>query len=84
MEHENLVRAYHRTARNTLKFRPEYVERVTEIYDEVARKMGKKKKDLFFVPIHNRRTDHLEYSRKKFNQKPLKADYFYDAMDEFR
>ena len=84
IEHEKLVMAYHRTVRETLKFKPDIQERVVEIYDEVARKIGKKKKDIYFVGIHNRRTDHIEYTRRKHGQKPLKPSYFQDAMEEMR
>jgi len=46
--------------------------------------MGLKKKDVTFIGIHNRRTDHLAYHLKEHNHKPLKPSFFYDAMDSMR
>ena len=48
-EHEKLVQAYHLNMRRTLKFKPEIVERANHIFDEVAKKMHLKRKDVYFV-----------------------------------
>ncbi len=55
-----------------------------EVFQDVAKMMGKKPKDVTFIGVHNRRTDHMGYSRKNRGVKPLKSQYFIDAMDEFR
>ena len=46
--------------------------------------MKVKKKDITFIGVHNRRTDHLAYSKEQFGNKPLTASYFHDAMDIYR
>lgn len=52
-----------------------------------AKKDGKKKKKTpkrpTVVGIHSRRTDHLSYELEK-GKEPLKASYFFRAMDMFR
>ena len=73
-----------RSVRKTLQFRPEIMSKVTEIFDNVASEMGLMKQDITFVGIHNRRTDHLEFSEKMFRQKPLGPEYFKEKMNEFR
>ena len=83
-EHQLIVKRYHINMRNTLKFRPEIMERVIQIYDDVTRKMHMPKKDITFIGVHNRRTDHLAWTKKQHNQEPLTSEYFYDAMDAFR
>ena len=82
--HERLLRSMARTVRKSLKFRPEIVSRVTEIFDDVAKQLDAKKKDITFIGVHNRRTDHLEYLKQKGGHKPLKAKYFKEKMDEYR
>ncbi len=37
-----------------------------------------------FVGVHNRRTDYLEFRRKRLGLDNLYEDYFQDAMDYFR
>lgn len=78
------MKRYHINMRKTLKFIPEIMERVYDVYDSVAKKMHLPKKDITFIGIHNRRTDHLAWTQKKHKRSPLKASYFYDAMDKFR
>lgn len=84
LEHEKLVAAYHRNMRRTLKFKPEVVKRVNALYEDVARKVGRPRRNIFFVGIHNRRTDHIEWTRKRHKQEPLTPEFFYDAMDSYR
>ena len=86
-EHEKLAQFYKVTVRNTLKFKPEYADAAQEVLDEVAARLGKRKRkdgDVTFVGIHNRRTDHIKWTKDNHNRKPLKPQFFYDAMDEFR
>ena len=42
-----------------------------------------KKKELIFVGIHCRRTDHLEFEKKQ-SQISVALDYYFEAMDMFR
>lgn len=73
-----------RSMKKVLNFKPEILERVQEIFVDVAKKVGKDPSDITFITIHNRRTDHLDFVKQRDKKKPLKADYFYNAMDEFR
>ena len=52
---------------------------------QATKKPGKKvkKKELTFVGIHCRRTDHIEFE-KKHKQIPVHLDYYFEAMDMFR
>jgi hypothetical protein len=70
--------------RNTLVFKPEIRKHVKRVFGQVAKKMGKKRKEITFISVHNRRTDHLDYTRKEHKRGPLTPEYFYDAMDAFR
>ena len=83
-EHEKLMQAYKRTARKTLEFKPELKESADSILKEVSARLGRRPNEVFFVGVHNRRTDHIEWTKKNHNRKPLKGEFFYDAMDEFR
>lgn len=60
------------------------MDRVHKLFDQIAEKMNLPKKKITFIGVHNRRTDHLEYTKKKFNRKPITKKYFHDAMDSFR
>eukprot|EP00095_Tigriopus_kingsejongensis_P007591 maker-scaffold417_size177606-snap-gene-0.45 protein:Tk07591 transcript:maker-scaffold417_size177606-snap-gene-0.45-mRNA-1 annotation:"galactoside 2-alpha-l-fucosyltransferase 2" len=84
VEHDRMVKAYHQTMRNTLEFRPEIMTRVNKIIEEVARKMGSPRREITFVGVHNRRTDHIAYTKKKEGKTPLKPSYFHHAMDAMR
>ncbi|XP_059089721.1 galactoside alpha-(1,2)-fucosyltransferase 1-like [Tigriopus californicus] len=68
----------------TLKFKPDLTQRAAQIIDHVVAQMGRPKKEITFIGVHNRRTDHLEYFERYFKKKPLKPSYFHDAMDIFR
>ena len=47
------------------------------------KKLFKREKDITFVGIHNRRTDHLEFQREG-GYVPLEAGYFREAMHMYR
>ena len=44
---------------------------------------NRKQKELIFVGIHCRRTDHIEFE-KDHSQIPVDLDYYFEAMDMFR
>ena len=46
--------------------------------------VGKKPEKITYVGIHNRRTDYLEFRRKRLGLDNLYEDYFEDAMEYFR
>jgi len=50
----------------------------------IAKKVGKKPEKITYVGIHNRRTDYLEFRRKRLKLDNLYEDYFEDAMEYFR
>ena len=70
--------------RETLRFKPEIVAKVNAVYDSIALSMGTPRRDLFFVAMHNRRTDYVEYNREVHGQGPLIPEYFSVAMEAFR
>ena len=66
--------------KNHMHFKPHIVKKVKETLDKLKKKRGK----VTFIGVHVRRTDHLVYMKEFFQRKPLKADFFNDAMDYFR
>ncbi len=80
--------AYQTAMRRTLRFRPEISDRVRGIYEKVAKKFARrrhiKESEITFIGVHNRRTDHIEYTKQHHKQEPLEPEFFYDAMEEFR
>ena len=49
--------------------------------------MKKKPKDITYIGIHNRRTDHLTFLRETMKMKDLEElgkDFFMDGMEYFR
>ena len=46
--------------------------------------MGLKPKQVTYIGVHNRRTDHLEFDKNRSVQEPLSETYFEDAMEYFR
>ena len=40
------------------------------------KKSLKSMKDVTFIGVHIRRTDHLEFMKKKYSQDPLEEDYY--------
>ncbi len=83
-EQDRLTRASELTLRRTLRFRPEVLSRARGAFDEVSRRTGLPGRKIFFVGVHNRRTDHVDYHRRKAKRGPLKADYFRDAFQAYR
>ena len=59
------------------------LDHVSKDFRKNNKKLFKKEKDITFVGIHNRRTDHLDY-QKEGGFVPLQAGYFIEAMDMFR
>ena len=56
---------------------------IASIYRHNNPKKFKKKEDITFVGIHQRRGDHISY-RKEFNMDELGASYFIESMEMFR
>ena len=69
-----------------MPFRDNLQEKINKRLKSVARKhyKDKKVKDVTFVGIHVRRTDHLHYMKTKFDSEPLDSDYYNDAMEYFQ
>ena len=69
-----------------MPFRDNLQEKMNKRLQLVASKHYKDKrlKDITFVGVHVRRTDHLQYVKKKYNLKPLNADYYNNAMEYFQ
>ena len=61
----------------------QYGERIS-IFSFVSFQTGKNPSKLIYVGIHNRRTDYLEFRRKRLGLDNLYEDYFEDAMEYFR
>jgi len=89
MRHEiqggrKFYKKYKKEAYHALEFKPEF-QRFAELnLQNVAKKTGKNPSKLTFVGIHNRRTDYLEFRRKRLGLDNLYEDYFEDAMEYFR
>lgn len=67
-----------------MELKPEFVREARRTFDQIASRMKLKKKDITFIGVHNRRTDHLAYAKEQFGHTPLTASYFHDAMDIYR
>ena len=59
------------------------LEIVSREFKKNNKKLFKREKDITFVGIHKRRTDHLEFQREG-GFVPLEAGYFLEAMDMYR
>jgi len=71
-----------------LLLRKHFIHTANKILEEVRKKHVKRKKvesegKFIFVGIHSRGTDHIQYEMEK-GFKPLKTNYFLDAMHLFR
>ncbi len=51
---------------------------------KVAKKMGLPRREVYFVGVHSRRTDHIQFHKEQTDQKPLKPSYFKHAFEEYR
>ncbi|TRY79224.1 hypothetical protein TCAL_07359 [Tigriopus californicus] len=83
-EQEAMQTKYVHFLRETLKFKPSIMTKMKKTMKGVAKKLGLKPKEVTYVGIHNRRTDGLKFMKDNFQQDPLDADYFHDAMEYFR
>ena len=72
------------TVRSTFKFHPHIQAVADATVADVARRVVQSKNDVTYVGIHNRRTDHLNFTLKADRAKPLKPKYFREAMEYFR
>ena len=80
---------YRRQSLRALTFRPQFRNHADKTLAEVAEKarqiLGLKKKDeITFVAVHNRRTDYLEFRKKRLKLDPLREDYFLDVFEYYR
>lgn len=75
---------YRKECMHALSFKPLFARHAQITLENIAKKVGKKPKDLTYVAVHNRRTDFLEFRRKTLKMDNLYEDYFEDAMDYFR
>ena len=83
-EQEEFSKAYLRHLRNNLKFHPRIQTRVNLALKDVAKKRNKKPKDLTYIGVHNRRTDHLHFVQntlKLDDAEELGKDFFEDGME---
>lgn len=74
---------YKQQSIKALTFKPEFQRFADLNLNNVAKKVGKDPKKITFVGIHNRRTDYLEFRRKRLGLDNLYEDYFDDAMAYF-
>ena len=79
-----MQRSYVAYLRKTLVYKPSIMTRMKIAMKQVAKKLGKKPKEVTYVGVHNRRTDSVEFIKKDWFQEPLREDYFEDAMEYFR
>lgn len=80
---------YRKESMKALTFRPLFRDHVSKTFNEVkveARKILDLRKgdEITFVGIHNRRTDYLEFRKKRLKLEELRDDYFIDAMEYYR
>eukprot|EP00090_Calanus_glacialis_P012604 TRINITY_DN21200_c0_g1_i1.p1 TRINITY_DN21200_c0_g1~~TRINITY_DN21200_c0_g1_i1.p1 ORF type:complete len:445 (+),score=115.38 TRINITY_DN21200_c0_g1_i1:200-1336(+) len=59
------------------------LQQISQNFKKNNKKLFKKEKEVTFVGIHNRRTDHLDF-QKEGGFIPLEAGYFIEAMEMFR
>ena len=86
-EQEFFSQAYVKHLQQNLKFYPRIQTRVNKALKKVAKEMKKKPKDITYVGIHNRRTDHMTFMKKHMKREELEelgVDFFTDGMDYFR
>lgn len=88
MRHEIMGgRKYYRQFRDesvhALKFRPQFQRHADITLGGIAKKADLKG-EIVFVGVHNRRTDYLEFRKKRLGLENLYEDYFQDAMEYFR
>ena len=86
-EQEEFTQRYVRYLINTLKFYPRVQTRVNIALKKIAKQMNLKPKEVTYVGIHNRRTDHINFMKHtmKFTEmEELGEDFFLDGMEYFR
>jgi len=85
-EQEAFNRAYVKHLRKHMPFRDNLQEKINRRLKSVAKKhyKDKKVKDVTFVGVHVRRTDHLRFMRQNYGLEPLDADYYNNAMEYFQ
>lgn len=70
---------YKKKSMDILKFRKPYLDHaqgtLKKVADRVKERVGKDK-EITFVGVHNRRTDYLEFRKKRLGLENLYEDYF--------
>ena len=84
-EQEEFQKRYVKHVRKNMVFRDNMLERAQRRLRNLPKKLlGLKPKDVTYIGIHIRRTDHLKFMKKNFDADPLDEEYYNDAMEYFR
>ena len=82
---EDFQKKYVKHLKETMTFRDNIMDKVQRRLRRLAGKIhDKDPKDVTYIGVHIRRTDHLKFMVNQFKMPPLTADYFNDAMEYFR
>ena len=87
LEQDHFSDSYIKHLQQNLKLYPRIQTKVDNALRKVAREMKKKLKDITYVGIHNRRTDHLMFMKKHTEMEEMEElgiDFFMDGIDYFR
>jgi hypothetical protein len=83
-EQEAFSREYLKYIKENMEWKNEVSGKAQRRLLGVARKLKRDTKDITYVGVHVRRTDHIAYMKKLHQFEPLDAEYFHDSMDYFR
>ena len=84
-EQEAFQKGYVKHLQTNMEFRDNLKERVNRRLKGIAKKvLGKKAKEVTYVGVHVRRTDHVAYMKSQHGTGALDAEYYNDAMEYFR
>ena len=86
-EQEEFTQGYVRYLHYTLKFYPRVQSRVNIALKKIAKQMKLKPKEVTYIGIHNRRTDHMDFMKHKMKfdeMEELGEEFFLDGMEYFR
>ena len=70
-----------------LKFYPHIQTKVNKELTKIGKAMRKNPKDITYVGIHNRRTDHLKFMKTQMKMEDLEelgVNFFMDGINYFR
>lgn len=83
-EQEAFQIEYVRYIKEEMQWRNGIIEKVQRRLLGYARKLKKKPKEVTYIGVHVRRTDHLEFMKSLYDMDPLDGDYYNDAIEYFR